>query len=145
DLVGEPEPLRVEVGEYVLSDEGGRTWIEVRGVRTSKPWLDILAAEILKGRRFEVPGAVRAVLLCADGRASPALPQDAHGSGWGHGATPGSRRVSSLRGRDRPRLPRREAPPGTRRPRASAAAARGEVSAMGRGGRRRLRTGRRRG
>ncbi len=62
DLVGEPEPLRVEVGEYVLSDEGGRTWIEVRGVRTSKPWLDILAAEILKGRRFEVPGAVRAVL-----------------------------------------------------------------------------------
>jgi hypothetical protein len=62
DLVGEPEPIRFEVGRYRLIEENGKTFIEVSNVRSSKPWMDILAQEYANGRRFEIPAIARAAL-----------------------------------------------------------------------------------
>jgi hypothetical protein len=62
DLVGEAEPLAVS-GGYQLTVNDGKTFFAPGGdLQTSKEWLTILAAELLKGRSFEVPGFVRSFL-----------------------------------------------------------------------------------
>ena len=58
DLVGEAEPLAV-AGSYQLVENDGKTMFMPANIRTSKEWLTILAAELLKGRSFEVPGMAR--------------------------------------------------------------------------------------
>ena len=62
DLAGETEPLAVS-GHYELTVNGGKTYFApANDLQTSKEWLTILAAELLKGRSFEVPGFVRSFL-----------------------------------------------------------------------------------
>ena len=61
ELAGENEPLSV-AGGYQLTEKDNKTLIEPIDIKTSKEWLTILAAELLKGRTFEVPGIVRSIL-----------------------------------------------------------------------------------
>ena len=58
ELVGEPEPL-VVTGQYQLIESDGKTRLSPANLQTSKEWVTILAAELLKGRSFEVPGMAR--------------------------------------------------------------------------------------
>lgn len=58
ELAGEPSALQVNA-LYTLIDEGDKTFIELREVKTSKEWITLLAGEFLLGRRFEVPRLVR--------------------------------------------------------------------------------------
>ena len=58
ELAGENEPLTV-TGRYQLTDSGEKTVIAPADIQTSKEWLSILAAELVTGRTFEVPGMVR--------------------------------------------------------------------------------------
>jgi len=58
ELAGEPEPL-VVTGSYQLIMNDGKTMFAPTGIQTSKEWVTILAAELLKGRAFEVPGMAK--------------------------------------------------------------------------------------
>lgn len=54
-LEGEKEPLAVQVEQYELTEEGGRHFLKVHGVSTSRAWINTVAASYLEGKRFEIP------------------------------------------------------------------------------------------
>jgi hypothetical protein len=62
ELRGETEPLHVTIDRYELTTAGGQTFIEIKKFSTSREWINVVAAAFLKGRKFEVPELVKAVL-----------------------------------------------------------------------------------
>ncbi len=54
-LDGEHEPLAVEVQNYELTQEGGKHFIKVHGVTTSRKWINVVAGNYLEGKAFEIP------------------------------------------------------------------------------------------
>lgn len=64
DLKGEATPLTIDVKSYALSAGSAEATIELGEIETSREWMNLLLADYLKpeGRRFPVPGAVRALL-----------------------------------------------------------------------------------
>ncbi|MGN6368471.1 MAG: hypothetical protein ACTHN5_09440 [Phycisphaerae bacterium] len=52
-LKGEKEPIHVHVDGYVLDAEGGTVTVEE--VRVSREWMDVLAKEVVKGRKLPLP------------------------------------------------------------------------------------------
>jgi hypothetical protein len=54
-LKGEHEPLIVTVNEYAVVNEGGKDFVELRSITTSKEWMNLVAEDFLKGKRFELP------------------------------------------------------------------------------------------
>ncbi len=54
-LEGEKEPLRVEVERYELSEAGGKHYLKVYGIHTSRAWINTVAATYLEGKAVEVP------------------------------------------------------------------------------------------
>lgn len=61
ELPGELEPLAV-TGSYRVVAENGKAGFAPSDIQTSKEWLTILAAELVNGRTFEVPGLVSSFL-----------------------------------------------------------------------------------
>ena len=62
ELKGEAQPLQVTIGCYELSSMGGKTFIEIKEFNTSREWINFLARDFLKGKKFEVPELLGAVL-----------------------------------------------------------------------------------
>jgi len=62
DLKGETQPLRITVNRYELSTVGDKTFVEIKDFTTSREWINYIAREFLKGRKFEVPEVAKAVL-----------------------------------------------------------------------------------
>jgi hypothetical protein len=62
DLKGETQPLQITINRYELTTSGGKTLIEIKDFSTSREWITSVAREFLKGRTFEVPEALKAVL-----------------------------------------------------------------------------------
>ena len=62
ELKGESAPITVNVGRYELSEEGGKTYLRLDGLRTSREWINVLLDEYLKDRRLEVPQVVKIAL-----------------------------------------------------------------------------------
>jgi hypothetical protein len=62
DLKGETQPLHITIERYELTTAGEKTFIEIKKFNTSREWINSLAREFLDGRKFEVPGAVKALL-----------------------------------------------------------------------------------
>ena len=54
-LEGEREPLTVHIGRYELTEADGRYLLRLYGIRTSRAWMDALAASYLEGKAFEIP------------------------------------------------------------------------------------------
>ena len=54
-LDGEKEPLEVTVERYELSEEDGKNFLKLYGIKTSRTWIDTVAASYLEGRAFEIP------------------------------------------------------------------------------------------
>jgi hypothetical protein len=54
-LDGEKEPLHVEVEQYVLKEEAGKHLLQIYGVKTSRAWINTVAASYLEGKSFEIP------------------------------------------------------------------------------------------
>ena len=61
-LRGESTPIRVEVQDYELMDEGGKTFVVLKRVTTSREWMTELAQKFLAGKRLEVPAEVSSML-----------------------------------------------------------------------------------
>ncbi len=62
ELKGETQPLRVTVDRYELTTVGDKTFVEIKEFHTSREWINLLAREFLKGKKFEVPEAAKALL-----------------------------------------------------------------------------------
>jgi hypothetical protein len=62
ELKGETQPVRITLGQYVLTTSGDKSFIEIKEVNTSREWMTVLARQFLKGKKFEVPEVVKAVL-----------------------------------------------------------------------------------
>jgi hypothetical protein len=62
ELKGETQTLRVTIGRYEMTSEGDKTFIEIKEFETSREWINTLAGDLLKGRKFVVPAAIKAVL-----------------------------------------------------------------------------------
>lgn len=54
-LDGEHEPLLVHVKNYMMVEEGGRHFLKVYGVSTSRAWINTIASSYLEGKSFEIP------------------------------------------------------------------------------------------
>lgn len=61
-LKGETQPLHVDIGRYELIELNGKTYLEIHNVTTSREWMTLLAQQMLKDKRFEVPEIVASVL-----------------------------------------------------------------------------------
>jgi len=65
ELKGESSPVRVEVTDYEIKQEGNRYFATVKGVGTSREWLTTLAMKHLRNVRFELPAQVGGLLAKA--------------------------------------------------------------------------------
>lgn len=54
-LLGEKEPLNVEVGSYEISEEDGRFYLIAKDIKTSREWINIVAKNYLENQKFEIP------------------------------------------------------------------------------------------
>lgn len=54
-LEGEVEPLHVKIARYELTQEGDRHFLKIKGVTTSRAWINTLASSYLEDKRFEIP------------------------------------------------------------------------------------------
>ena len=62
ELKGETQPLRVTIDRYELTTQEDKTFLEIKELATSREWINVLVGEFLKGKKFEVPEVVKAVL-----------------------------------------------------------------------------------
>jgi len=62
ELKGESAPITVNIGRYELSEQGGKTYLRLDGIQTSREWINILLDQYLKRRSFEVPEVVKLAL-----------------------------------------------------------------------------------
>jgi hypothetical protein len=62
ELKGETQPLRVTIDRYELTTVGEKTFLEIKELTTSREWINVFAGKFLKGKKFEIPEVVKAVL-----------------------------------------------------------------------------------
>ena len=65
ELKGEVSPVKIEITDYEIKQEGDRYFAKVRGIRTSREWLTTLAMKHLRNVRFELPAHVGGLLARA--------------------------------------------------------------------------------
>ena len=54
-LEGEKEPLTVNVDKYEMTQNGGKYFLKIQGVKTSRAWINTVASSYLEGKTFEIP------------------------------------------------------------------------------------------
>ena len=65
ELKGETAPVKIEVTDYEIKQEGNRYVAKVKGIRTSREWLTTLAMKHLREVPFELPAQVGGLLARA--------------------------------------------------------------------------------
>lgn len=62
ELKGETTPIKIAISRYELTEEGGKTYLCLGEINTSREWINVLLANYLTDRRLEVPSAVKIAL-----------------------------------------------------------------------------------
>src|SRR5262249_54784859 len=62
DLLGEEQPIDVEVLRYSLKEKGETTYITIEEVTSSREWLTIALREFIVGQDLAIPAKAGAVL-----------------------------------------------------------------------------------
>ena len=62
ELVGEKEPVDVEILRYSLKEKGQTTYITVEEVTSSREWLTVALREFVVGQDLAIPAKAGAVL-----------------------------------------------------------------------------------
>lgn len=62
ELKGETQPVRIEVREYELRQEDGRSYFVIKNIETSREWLTTLARDFAVDKPFELPDSVKKFL-----------------------------------------------------------------------------------
>ena len=65
ELKGESVPIKIEVVDYEIRQDGNRYFATVKGIRTSREWLTTLAMKHLRNVPFELPAHVGSLLARA--------------------------------------------------------------------------------
>lgn len=55
ELVGETSPIAIEISTYELRQRDGKTYFSVVACRSSRPWLENVLNDHVRGREFPVP------------------------------------------------------------------------------------------
>lgn len=55
DLLGEPQPIEVQVAKFSLKTKGGETRIVVEEASASREWMNVALREFVVGKSFPVP------------------------------------------------------------------------------------------
>jgi hypothetical protein len=53
-LLGEKEPLSIEVGNYEVCEEDGQYYLIAKDIKTSREWINIIAKNYLEDQKFEI-------------------------------------------------------------------------------------------
>ena len=61
-LHGEPNPIQVTVENYAIETVGGQKFIQVTGIKSSRPWLQNLLTDYALKRRIPLPSWAAAAL-----------------------------------------------------------------------------------
>ena len=62
ELLGEKEPIDVEVLRYSLKEKGETTYITIEEVTSSREWLTVALREFVVGKDLAIPAEARAVV-----------------------------------------------------------------------------------
>jgi hypothetical protein len=62
ELLGENEPIDVEISRYSLKEKGETTYITVEDATSSREWLTVALREFVVGQDLPVPAKAAAVL-----------------------------------------------------------------------------------
>ena len=62
ELLGEPEPIEIEITRYNLKAKGDQAQLTIKEAKASREWLSVTMRELVVGRSFTVPAAAGAVL-----------------------------------------------------------------------------------
>ena len=62
ELLGENEPIDVEILRYSLKEKGETTCISIEEVTSSREWLTVALREFVVGQDFALPAKAAAVL-----------------------------------------------------------------------------------
>jgi hypothetical protein len=62
ELLGEKEPIEVEIFRYSLTEKGETTYVTIEEATSSREWLTAALREFLVGRDFAIPAKAAAVL-----------------------------------------------------------------------------------
>ena len=62
ELLGEKEPIDVDILRYSLHDNGQATYITIEEVKSSREWLTAAMREFIVGQQFAIPAKAGAVL-----------------------------------------------------------------------------------
>jgi hypothetical protein len=62
ELLGEKEPIDVEILRYSLKEKGGTTCITIEEVTSSREWLTLALREFVVGQDLALPAKAGAVL-----------------------------------------------------------------------------------
>ncbi len=54
-LKGEAEPIRIDVQEYELGQLGTKSFVTVKRIQATRPWLTALLQDFVVGRRLDIP------------------------------------------------------------------------------------------
>ena len=62
ELVGEKEPIDVEILRYSLKEKGETTYITIEEATSSRQWLTVALREFIVGQDLAIPAKAGAVL-----------------------------------------------------------------------------------
>lgn len=62
ELLGEKEPIEVEILRYSLTEKGETTYITIEEATSSREWLTAALREFFVDRQFAIPAKAGAVL-----------------------------------------------------------------------------------
>jgi hypothetical protein len=62
ELLGETEPIDVDILRYSLKEKGDMTYITVEDATSSREWLTVALREFVVGQDFTIPAKAGAVL-----------------------------------------------------------------------------------
>jgi hypothetical protein len=61
-LLGEQEPIDVEILRYSLKEKGGTTYITIEDATSSREWITVALREFVVGQDLPIPAKAGAVL-----------------------------------------------------------------------------------
>ena len=61
-LLGEKEPIKVNVGSYEIIKEGEKYYLIAKDITTSREWINIMAKNYLENQKIEIPPKIAKTL-----------------------------------------------------------------------------------
>jgi len=61
-LLGEDEPLDIDIKSYELIEENNKSYIKINDVETSKTWMNILILEFVENNKIEISNKISKLL-----------------------------------------------------------------------------------